>query len=167
MSRENREEPAGAVVATMEVIKGLSGDNRAFPPDELIRLSREEELTSQDLLEGFATLVYAFMGMLDEPLDLVPAVIRRLRRLQLVPDEVLPTMAGALTAAALRQSPLRWRRGLGAMAVSTHGSEALAWSYTAWLLADFRDFARGEEGATANLMAAVFANLKTEDRGEE
>jgi hypothetical protein len=113
-------------------------------PAELIRLFREEELTSQDLLEGFATLVYAFMGMLDEPLDLVPAVIRRLRRLQLVPDDVLPTMAGALTAAALRQSPLRWRRGLGAMAVSTHGSEALAWSYAAWLLADFLDFARGE-----------------------
>jgi hypothetical protein len=77
----------------MEIIKGLSGDNRAFPPDQLIRLFHEEELTSRDLLEGFATLVCSFMGMLDEPLDLVPAVIRRLGRLQLVPDEVLPTMA--------------------------------------------------------------------------
>jgi hypothetical protein len=95
------------------------------------------ELTSQDLLEGFATLVYAFMGMLDEPLNLVPAVIRRLRTLQLVPDEVLPTMAGALTAAALWQSPLCWRRVLGPMTLTPHGSEALAWSYAAWLLADF------------------------------
>jgi hypothetical protein len=51
------------------------------------------------------------MGMLDEPLGLVPDMIRRLRRLQLVPDEVLPTMAGALTAAAQQQSPMRWRRG--------------------------------------------------------
>jgi hypothetical protein len=51
------------------------------------------------------------MGMLDERLGLVPDMIRRLRRLQLVPDGVLPTMAGALTAAALRQSPMRWRRG--------------------------------------------------------
>jgi hypothetical protein len=151
----------------MEIIKGLSSDNRAFPPDELIRLFREEELTSQDLLQGFATLVYAFMGMLDEPLDLVPAVIRRLRGLQLVPDEVLPTMAGALTAAALRQSPMRWRRGLDSMTLATQGSEALAWSYAAWLLADFLDFARGEEGATANLMDAVFAKLKAEDLDEE
>jgi hypothetical protein len=47
------------------------------------------------------------MGMLDERLGLVPDMIRRLRRLQLVPDEVMPTMAGALTAAALRQSPMR------------------------------------------------------------
>lgn len=84
------------------------------------------------------------MGMLDEPLDLVPAMVRRLRRLQLVPDEVLPTMAGALAAAALRQSPLRWRRGLGPITVPTHGSEVLAWSYVAWLLADFLDFARGK-----------------------
>jgi hypothetical protein len=96
---EVRDEPSGAVVAAMEIIKGLSGDNRAFPPDQLIRLFHEE-LTSRDLLEGFATLVCSFMGMLDEPLDLVPAVIRRLERLQLVPDEVLPTMAGGLTAAA-------------------------------------------------------------------
>jgi hypothetical protein len=105
--------------------------------------------------------------MLDEPLDLVPAVIRRLRRLQLVPDEVLPTMAGALTGAALRQSPLRWRRSLGPMTLTTHGSEALAWSHTAWLLADFLDFARGEEGATAKLTDAVFANLEAEDLEEE
>ena len=107
------------------------------------------------------------MGMLDEPLDLVLVVIRRLRRLQLVPDEVLPTMAGTLTAAALRQSPMRWRRSLGSMTLTTHGSEALAWSYAAWLLADFLDFAREEEGATVNLMDAVFAKLKAEDMDEE
>jgi hypothetical protein len=62
MSREYGDEPTGAVMTATEIIKGLSGDNRAFPPDELIRLFHEEELTSQDLLEGFATLVYAFTG---------------------------------------------------------------------------------------------------------
>jgi hypothetical protein len=45
----------------MEIIKGLSGDNRAFPPDQLIRLFHEE-LTSRDLLEGFATLVCSSWG---------------------------------------------------------------------------------------------------------
>ena len=52
MSREYEDEPSAAVVAAMEIIKGLSGDNRAFPPDQLIRLFHEEELTSRDLLEG-------------------------------------------------------------------------------------------------------------------
>ena len=54
----------------MKILKGLSGDYRAFPSDQLIRLLHEEDLTSQDLLEGSATLVYAVMGMLDAPLDL-------------------------------------------------------------------------------------------------
>jgi hypothetical protein len=34
-------------------------------------------------------------------------------------------------------------------------------------LADFLDFAREEERATANLMDAVFAKLKAEDLNEE
>ena len=51
--------------------------------------------------------------MLDGPLDLVPPLIRKLRALGLVPDDVLPTMAGALTAAALGQSPLGWRLAVG------------------------------------------------------
>jgi hypothetical protein len=55
---EGRDEPSAAVVAAMEIIKGLSGDNRAFPPDQLIRLFHEGELTSRDLLEGFAKLLY-------------------------------------------------------------------------------------------------------------
>jgi hypothetical protein len=65
-------------------------------------------------------------AMENEPLGLVSAVIRRLPRLQLVPDEVLPTMAGLLTAAALRQSPMRWRRDLGSMTLTKHGCEELA-----------------------------------------
>jgi len=39
MSREREDELTGAVVAAMEIIEGLSGDNRAFPPDEPIRSS--------------------------------------------------------------------------------------------------------------------------------
>jgi hypothetical protein len=41
LSREYEDEPSGAVVAAMEIIKGLSVDNRAFPPDQLVRLFRE------------------------------------------------------------------------------------------------------------------------------
>ena len=145
----------------MEIVKGLGDHPRALPPEELVRRFGDEKLTPKDLLEGFATLIYLFMGMLDEPLDLVAPAIRKLRGLQLVPDEALPTMAGALTAAALRQSPMRWRRGLGPGAKAS--AEALAWSYTAWLLADFLDFSRGEQGATAKLTDALFAKLRAED----
>ena len=57
------------------------------------------------------------------PMDLVAPVIRKFRALELMPEEVLPTMAGALTAAALGQSPLRWRRTIGAITLITEDGE--------------------------------------------
>jgi hypothetical protein len=68
---------------------------------------------AKELTQGFAPLITSFTHLLDGPMDLVPAVVRRLRALELVPEEVLPTMAGVLTAAALGQSPLGWRRAVG------------------------------------------------------
>ena len=41
MSREYEDEPTDAVMAATEIIKGLSVDNRAFPPDQLVRLFRK------------------------------------------------------------------------------------------------------------------------------
>jgi hypothetical protein len=68
---------------------------------------------AKELTHGLALLMSLFMHLLDGPMDLVPAVVRRLRALELVPEEVLPTMADVLTAAALGQSPLGWRRAVG------------------------------------------------------
>ena len=79
----------------------------------LLSLIRDASVTPEELTQGFALLIHSFMHLLDGPMDLVPAVIRKLRTLELVSEEVLPTMAGAPTAAALDQSPLRWRQGLG------------------------------------------------------
>jgi hypothetical protein len=59
-------------------------------------------------------------------------------------------MGGVLTAAALGQSPLGWRRAVGEHPAAEH-SEGPAWAYTAWLLADFLDFAADENGAAAKL----------------
>jgi len=107
------------------------------------------------------------MHLLDGPMDLVPAVIRKLRALELVSEEVLPTMAGALTAAALGQSPLRWRHGLGSSTPAAEHAEGPAWAYTAWLLADFLDFAADENGATAKLTDSLFAKLLEENADDE
>jgi hypothetical protein len=103
------------------------------PGDELLSLIRDASVSPEELTQGFALLIASFMHMLDGPLDLVPPLIRKLRALELVPDEVLPTMAGALTAGALGQSPLGWRCAVGSGASIAGHSEGPAWAYTAWL----------------------------------
>jgi hypothetical protein len=102
------------------------------------------------------------MGMLDEPLDLVSAVIRRL---QLGPDEVLPTMAGALTAAALHLVA-------HALAPRPQPDDSDDASLPRRLpgyapLGAVGRLRAGKEGATANPMDAVFAKLKAEDMKQE
>jgi hypothetical protein len=66
----------------------------------------------------------------------------------------------------LGQSPLRWRRTIGAITLITEDGEGPAWAYTAWLLADFLGFAADEHGATAKLTDS-FARLLEEDAGDE
>jgi hypothetical protein len=163
MPSDQDEVPAGAVIAAMELVKGLGSDENAMPGDELLGLMRDASVSLEELTQGFALLIGSFMHMLDGPLDLVPPLIRKLRALALVPEEVLPTMAGALTAAALGQSPLGWRRAVSAITPAAEYSEGPAWAYTAWLLADFLDFAADEPGATARLTDSLFARLLGDD----
>jgi hypothetical protein len=161
------EVPAAAVIAAMELVKGLGDNEQAMPGDELLGLIRDTGVTPEELTQGFALLIASFMHLLDGSMDLVPPVIRKLRALELVPEEMLPTMAGALTAAALGQSPLGWRHGVGATAPAAEHAEGPAWAYTAWLLADFLDFAADEHGATAKLTDSLFAGLLEEDADDE
>ena len=167
MLGDQDEVPAGAVIAAMELVKGLGDDENAMPGDELLGLIRDAGVTPEELTQGFALLIHSFMHLLDGPMDLVPAVIRKLRALELVSEEVLPTMAGALTAAALGQSPLRWRHNVGSSTPAAEHSEGPAWAYTAWLLADFLDFAADEDGATAKLTDGLFTRLLEEDADDE
>jgi hypothetical protein len=46
-------------------------------------------------------------------------------------------------------------------------SEAPAWAYTAWLLADVLDFAADEQGATAKLTDSLFARVLGDDADNE
>ena len=73
-------------------------------------------------------------------------------------EEILPTMSGAMTAAALGQSPSRWRRRLG----TVDGLEATAWAYTAWAVADLIDFLAGK-GTVAQLTDSTFEDLSERD----
>jgi hypothetical protein len=145
------EEPAGAVVVAMEIIKGMSGQD-ALSQEELYAIIQQAEITPEELHQGFASVLYGLvglveapMGLMEDPMDLVPPVIRRLRRSGLVAEEILPTLSGALTAAALGH-PSRWRRHLGVV----DGPEATAWAYTAWVVADLIDFLAGK-GTVAEL----------------
>ena len=167
MPSDQDEVPAGAAIAAMELVKGLGDNENAMPGDELLSLIRETGVTPEELTQGFALLIHSCMHLLDGPMDLVPAVIRKLRALELVPEEMLPTMAGALTAAALDQSPLHWRHAVGSTTPAAQRSEGLAWAYTAWLLADFLDFAADENGAAAQLTDSLFAKLLEEDADDE
>jgi hypothetical protein len=167
MSSDQDEVPAAAVIAAMELVKGLGDNENAMPGVELLDLIRDTRVTPEELTQGFALLISSFMHLLNEPMNLVPPVIRKLRALELVPEEVLPTMAGALTAAALGQSPSRWRHAVGASTPTAEHWEGAAWACTAWLLADFLDFAADERGATAKLTDSLFAKLLVEDTDNE
>ena len=104
----------------------MGSDEHAMPGDELLSLIRDASVSPEELTQGFALLIASFLHMLDGPMDLVPPLIRKLRALELVPDEVLPTMAGALTAAALGQSPLGWRYAVGSGAsIAGHSEDPL------------------------------------------
>jgi hypothetical protein len=167
MPSDQDEVPAGAVIAAMELVKGLGSDENAMPGDELLSLIRDASVSPEELTQGFALLIGSFMHMLDGPLDLVAPLIRKLRALELVPEEVLPTMAGALTAAALGQSPLGWRHAVGSGTSIAGPAEGPAWAYTAWLLGDFLDFAADEQGAAAKLTDSLFARLLGDDADDE
>jgi hypothetical protein len=106
MPSDQDEVPAGAVIAAMELVKGLGDNENAMPGDELLGSSATPASPPKEFTQGFALLIASFMHLLDGPMDLVSPLIRRLRALELVPDEVLPTMAGVLTAA--RWASHRW-----------------------------------------------------------
>jgi hypothetical protein len=107
MSREYVDEPSGAVVSAMEIIKGLSGDNRVFPPDELIRLVHEEE-RSQDLLELRASPIHHLMrGLLPGRADMG----HRGRVSERASSEPRSSICSPLTSPSPQQPTTVWRPG--------------------------------------------------------
>jgi hypothetical protein len=167
MADEERISPA-ALLAAMELIRGMSDNPAATPGDQLMDEIREAEIRPEELTQAFATLLYGFLHVFnDEDADMiVGSVTRRLRRLKLVPEVMITRMHGAMGAATAGQSPLRWREQFGPMPPA----EALAWAYTTWLLADLLDYLGEQRGQRERFSDRVVEMLLTvdpeQDRGD-
>jgi hypothetical protein len=149
-----------AMLAAMELIRGMSDNPAATPGDQLMEQIREAEIRPEELAKAFAFLLYGFLHLFEDDIDMiVGSVTRRLRRLELVPEVMVRRMHGAMRAAAAGQSPLHWREQFGPMAPT----EALAWAYTTWLLADLLDYLGEQRGQRERFSDRVVEMLLTED----
>jgi hypothetical protein len=150
-----------ALLAAMEFIRGMSDNPAATPGDQLMEYIQQVDLRPEELTQAFATLLYGFLHMFkaDDANMIVDSVTRRLRRLKLVPEVMVARMHGAMRAAAAGQSPLRWREQFGPMAPT----EALAWAYTTWLLADLLDYLGEQRGQRERFSDRVVEMLLTVD----
>jgi hypothetical protein len=154
-----------ALLAAMELIRGMSDNPAAIPGDQLMEDIEQAEIRPEELTQAFATLLYGFLHVFnDADVDMiVGSVTRRLRRLQLVPEVMVTRMRGAMRAAAAGQSPLRWRERFGPMPPD----EALAWAYTTWLLADLLDYLGQERGQRDRFSDRIVQMLLTVDPDQD
>jgi hypothetical protein len=150
-----------ALLAAMELIRGMSENPAASPADQLLDDIQQAAIGPEELTQAFAPLLYGFLHVFnDADVDMiVGSVTRRLRRLQLVPEVMVTRMHGAMGAAAAGQSPLGWREQFGPMPPA----EALAWAYTTWLLADLLDYVGDERGQRDRFSDRVVEMLLTVD----
>jgi hypothetical protein len=79
-----------AIVAALEVVKRLK-DETDISAEEVAQAVGA--VGHQEMYRGLGALIYAWLQLIDEPLNLVPAVIRRVQRVG-VSDEALPSVAG-------------------------------------------------------------------------
>jgi hypothetical protein len=150
-----------ALLAAMELIRGMSDNPAATPGDQLMDDIQQKQIRPEELTQAFATLLYGFLHVFnDADVDMiVGSVTRRLRRLRLVPEVMVTRMHGAMRAATAGQSPLRWREQFGTMPPA----EALAWAYTTWLLADLLDYLGEERGQRDRFSDRIVEMLLTAD----
>ncbi len=157
--------PSGAIATALMLVESMHGrvdDNDADTAEALtIGVQRWGRDT---MLDAFSLLIYTAVHAVppnpeaeqNERLHLLlPSIVDRFHQLQLpqVPDEMLPVVAGILTAASLDRSPYEWRTGIGPIG----DREGMVWAYTAWLLTDFLDnVVYGERpGAFAEILRKV------------
>jgi hypothetical protein len=161
------------------LLRAVSGD--AAPAGEGLD-TYAHELTNapgdrDEVLRGLGTIIGMFMELLRKglangarhareterdpegrPHDLlhvvVPAVVAKLAATPGVSAQAVPTMAGALTAAAFGGSCHDWRMIYGPW----RDEEPLPWALTAWYLADLIDSVSGERGHALNVVQTVMTD---------
>ncbi|WP_433474930.1 hypothetical protein ACQPZP_40680 [Spirillospora sp. CA-142024] len=140
----------GDLDSAIEMVRVLNEEVEEPPSmDEFLREFQPFLATDQgvdDLRTGCMTLIYFLfnsMGLDEAPLNFVPAVVRKLGEIQGVSTDVLPMIAGGLTATFLQQEPREWRERYG----SVPPEESLAWIYATWAMVNFIDFLKEEKGA--------------------
>jgi hypothetical protein len=150
-----------ALLAAMELIRGMSDNPAATPADQLLDDIGQAAIGPEELTHAFATLLFGFLQVFsDADVDMiVGSVTRRLRQLQLVPEEMVTRMHGAMGAAAAGLPPLGWRERFGPMPPA----EGLAFAYTAWLVADLLDYLGEERGQRDRFSDRVGEMLLTAD----
>jgi hypothetical protein len=157
--------PAGALADALTLIEFLDGDTAPGDiEDGVAEIAEVFNRWGEDLItEAFGMIIYATMNMIrtgdDEPDRLhlvVPAVITRFHAMAMpeIPDTVLPTVAGILTACLHGAGPYEWRIGLGPIP----RAEGLVWCYTAWLLLDLAESAIENPGMITRILRQVFAS---------
>ncbi|MEV5709975.1 hypothetical protein [Actinoallomurus sp. NPDC052274] len=158
----------GDIDTAIELVKGLNAElDEPADEEEAIRLLRRRFATDQavrDVRTGCMTLLMLFGAMFDEPpLDFVPAAIRKLGKIREIPEDVLPMIAGGMTAAFLRMSPNQWRDALGPVS----NVETMSWVYATWTLVNYIDHCKEEKGAAFRqldeTMRRVFDTIALED----
>ncbi|MFD0856916.1 hypothetical protein ACFQ07_32095 [Actinomadura adrarensis] len=118
------------------------------------------EQNVRDVRRGCMNLImFAAVLLPRSPLDLLPAAIRRLESLNDVPDDVLPTLAGGLTATFLGNPPDEWRDRLGPVT----REESLAWIFAAWSIVSFIDFCNQEKGYAMRALEDTITRIVDED----
>jgi hypothetical protein len=163
MQPEEREVPAGAITAALDIVEALHGRDGGLPPSQVVdAMMRSLKIWGQPAVtEAFGSIIYVAAQQLqpapDDPdsnglkMRFVAAVVTKLQNLREVRTEHLPIVAGLLTAAFLEIGPYEWRASCGPV----DPGEELAWCYTAWLMVDFVDTTTERPGGFAEVLRAV------------
>lgn len=146
------DERVGDLVGALLLVKALAG--QASPEEDQWVIQQANRppspLETGELMRGCATLMRCWLSMLrsENPLLAVSALLTKLRQLEEITDDDLPTLAGVLTAVALGRSPVRW----ASISVARFSpGEQQGWIYATWLVADFYDFVTERPRAALDL----------------
>jgi hypothetical protein len=145
------------VIRTMRDQPDGPTDEEGFDRD--LRAKLGTDLQIRDFRVGCMTLVGMLGALIQDPLDIIPPAIRKLRELEEIPDDVLPMVAAGLAATFLRQSDGQWRDRYGPVP----RAESLAWLYAAWYLVDFIDYVKGEHGAALRTLEELAPTVSAQE----